>query len=58
MLIIQRMTVTIVRRPDDPEDPRRREPNAKTADRVIPISDRLATILEGDQPVANLWIGS
>ncbi len=29
----------LMRRPDDPEDPRPREPNAKTADRRIPMID-------------------
>lgn len=39
-------TLTIVRRPDDPEDPRAIEPNAKTFDRIIPLSDALMELLE------------
>ncbi|MCA8277333.1 site-specific integrase [Burkholderia sp. AU30280] len=34
--------VFIARRPDDPSDPRVHQPNAKTADRLLPISDDLA----------------
>lgn len=40
------LTIKIERRPDDPEDPRKIEPNAKTVDRIIPISQSLALILE------------
>jgi integrase len=32
----------IARRPDDPSDPRVHQPNTKTADRLLPISDDLA----------------
>lgn len=39
-------SLTVERRPDGPEDPRVREPNAKTNDRIIPMSERLALILE------------
>lgn len=38
--------LTVYRRPDDPEDPRINEPNAKTSDRHIPISDTLCEFLE------------
>jgi len=38
--------LTIYRRPDDPEDPRVHEPNAKTADRHIPISEMLCEFIE------------
>ncbi|MYM41844.1 tyrosine-type recombinase/integrase [Duganella qianjiadongensis] len=34
--------VFIARRADDPNDPRVQQPNAKTADRLLPISDDLA----------------
>ena len=40
-------TITFPRRPDDPEDPRRIEPNLKTADRIVPISSR------GNPPISN-----
>jgi integrase len=35
----------VVRRPDDPDDPRRAEPNVKTRGRTIPISDDLKALL-------------
>ncbi|NPT60048.1 tyrosine-type recombinase/integrase [Paraburkholderia elongata] len=35
--------VFIARRADDPVDPRTYQPNTKTADRILPISDDLAT---------------
>lgn len=38
--------LTVYRRPDDPEDPRLLEPNAKTYDRHIPISDDLCQFIE------------
>jgi len=41
------LTLDIERRPDDPEDPRPVEPNAKTIDRIITIPEKLATVLEG-----------
>ena len=37
-------TVTIARRHNDPNDPRARQPVAKTADRVIPISEELSKL--------------
>lgn len=37
--------ITVVRRPDDPEDPRACEPRVKTHGRPVPISDRLASAL-------------
>jgi integrase len=40
----QRLTVTIPRNPDAPEDPRKRQPLTKTADRVLPISQELADL--------------
>ena len=39
-------TVLIRRSPDDPGDPRLYEPNTKTRDRVLPINDALAGILQ------------
>ena len=36
----------VERRHDDPEDPRIREPNAKTFDRMIPLDHRFATAFE------------
>lgn len=39
-------TVAVHRRPDDPDDPRVDEPNAKTADRIIPISHEVADRLD------------
>jgi integrase len=39
-------SVTVHRRPDDPDDPRVDEPNAKTADRIIPISHEVADRLD------------
>lgn len=42
----RKATVDILRRPDDPEDPRPVEPNAKTLDRTIPIPNRVAELLE------------
>lgn len=38
--------LTVYRRPDDKDDPRLREPNAKTYDRHIPIGDDLCIFLE------------
>ncbi|RJG12191.1 site-specific integrase [Pseudomonas cavernicola] len=35
-------TVTIVRRADDPQDPRANQPRVKTLDRVLPLSSSLA----------------
>jgi len=40
------LTISVERRPDDPEDPRPMEPNAKTIDRIIAIPERLAAALE------------
>lgn len=36
----------VVRRHDDPEDPRIEEPNAKTFDRIIPFGSAVARVLE------------
>jgi integrase len=38
-------TITLVRRPDDPNDPRMDEPSVKTLGREIPLTKRLAAIL-------------
>jgi integrase len=38
--------VLIARRPDDDEDPRRYHPNAKTCDRLLPISNDLVRLLQ------------
>lgn len=38
--------VTVVRRADDPEDPRAQQPNAKTRDRVIPMSPTLCLMTQ------------
>ena len=38
---LRRGLLTIARRPDDPKDPRRQQPTAKTRSRVIPISTGL-----------------
>lgn len=40
----QRNEVTIVRRADDVEDPRRDEPNTKTYDRLLPLSEEMAAL--------------
>lgn len=40
----QKETVLIARRPDDPEDQRKKHPNTKTLDRVLPMSAELASI--------------
>lgn len=37
-------TVTIARRPDDPQDPRRMQPKVKTRDRILPLSPELAAL--------------
>lgn len=37
-------TVTIARRADDPEDPRRMQPRVKTRDRILPLSPDLAAL--------------
>jgi len=39
-------TISIYRRPDDPEDPRLNPPTQKTYDRKIPISNSLAQLIE------------
>ncbi|WP_374762262.1 tyrosine-type recombinase/integrase [Massilia scottii] len=39
-------TVQILRRADDPSDPRRYQPNAKTLDRVLPLSDGLVQMTQ------------
>ena len=36
--------VLIARRADNPDDPRRNQPNTKTQDRLIPLNDDLATL--------------
>lgn len=55
-------TVAVHRRPDDPYDPRENEPNAKTSDRIIPISyelaDRLDTYFLGAGQDAAVTTGS
>lgn len=38
----QKEVVIIARRPDDPNDPRKKQPKAKTRDRKIPLSPELA----------------
>lgn len=38
-------TVTIHRRPDDPNDSRREKPGAKTAARVLPVSERASELI-------------
>ncbi|SCM68313.1 hypothetical protein KARMA_2530 [Donghicola eburneus] len=54
--------LTVARRSDDQEDPRLREPNAKTSDRVYPIteiiSDRIEEYLYGHQGDAAELTGS
>lgn len=37
--------VVIVRRPDDPEDPRQNQPSVKTCDRRLPVSDELIRLV-------------
>jgi len=39
-------TILIRRSPDDPCDPRLHEPNTKTRDRILPMNDALAAILQ------------
>jgi len=39
------LTVSIIRRPDNPLDSRRDQPSVKTLERVVPISEELARIL-------------
>lgn len=41
----QRPTVTIHRRPDDRDDPRRRQPLTKTAARILPLDEELRAAL-------------
>lgn len=41
-----RSRMLVARRHDDPDDPRLREPNAKTADRLIPVLDIIAERIE------------
>ena len=57
-----RCIVSVYRRPDDARDPRVNEPNAKTADRIIPISaevaDRLDAYLQSDGQEASKKFGS
>jgi len=38
--------ITVERRHDDPDDPRTREPNAKTYDRIVPFGPTVAAVLE------------
>lgn len=40
----QKNEVLIPRRADDPSDPRKHQPNAKTRDRLLPLSDDLAVL--------------
>ena len=39
-------TLWVVRRPDDPKDPRKFEPNAKTQERMLPLDAYVARILD------------
>ncbi|MYM96147.1 tyrosine-type recombinase/integrase [Rugamonas sp. FT81W] len=39
-------TVFVARRPDDPEDPRKRQPEAKTAERILPMGPSLVELLK------------
>jgi len=41
---VRRNQVTIARRADDVDDPRRDEPNTKTYDRLLPLSDEMAAM--------------
>lgn len=38
--------ITVERRHDDPDDPRTREPNAKTYDRIVPFGPTVAAVME------------
>lgn len=42
---MQQNTILIVRSPDSPQDPRIYEPNTKTRDRKLPLSNELADML-------------
>lgn len=42
---LRQNTILIVRSPDSPEDPRTHEPNTKTRDRKLPLSNELADML-------------
>jgi integrase len=44
-LDLRQCRLTIARRPDDPKDPRRQQPTAKTLSRVLPISSSLADMV-------------
>lgn len=37
-------SLLVARRPNDPKDPRRRKPNAKTRDRVLPLAQELTAL--------------
>lgn len=41
-----RSTLAVHRRPDDPDDPRRDKPNAKTRGRILPLGPELAKALD------------
>ena len=43
---LNQCTLMVARRPDDPEDPRINEPNAKTSDRIIPLRHLVVERLE------------
>ncbi len=43
---LNQCTLMVARRPDDPDDPRINEPNAKTSDRIIPLRHLVAERLE------------
>jgi len=43
---LNQCTLMVARRPDDPEDPRLNEPNAKTSDRIIPLRHLVVERLE------------
>jgi integrase len=45
-LDLNQCTMMVARRPDDPEDPRTNEPNAKTSDRIIPLQNIVVERLE------------
>ncbi|MBA4342311.1 MAG: hypothetical protein C0423_09185 [Methylibium sp.] len=43
-LDVRRSEVLIARRPDNPQDPRKNQPNTKTLDRILPISGDLMAL--------------
>ncbi len=42
----RKATLTVVRAPDDPDDPRTYQPLAKTRDRILPLKEGLARMIE------------